>query len=1105
MTCASCRASNLPERRFCAECGAPLAAPCATCGFVNEPSARFCGGCGARWTGTAARSTVSAGDFVAEAAGGERKVVTVLFADLKGSLELLGPRDPEDARLVLDTVLQRLIEAVHAFEGTVNQVLGDGIMALFGAPLAHEDHALRACLSALRMHELVRAEAPDFRERFGVEPLVRVGVNSGDVLMRTMASDVHLDYSAVGVTTHVAARMEQLASPGSTLITADTWRLVRAYVSVRPVAPLEVKGLAEPVEAYELLAASGTRARRGAAVSRLVEREAELERLHHAVARAEQGHGQVVAISGEPGVGKSRLVDEFLAAPALARVRVLQGRALSYGRAVANTPIRELLAEYFAITPADHGPALRDKVEKWLWTLDPVLASLVTPLVGLLEPQGADEAWSRLDPSERRRQSASAFRRLLVRESQSRVLCLVIEDLHWVDPDTRDLLEDLVDFLPALRVLLIVSFRPEYEHAWAAAPGYTEIRLAPLSPPAAATLLDDLLGSDPALEDVGGWLRERTQGNPFFLEESVAHLVDVGVLTGERGARRLARPLDSTHVPATVQGVLAARIDRLSPPQKRLLQCAAVVGRDVPLPVLEAVASVSAEELATDLASLERAAILARVRGSHPPRYRFRHALTYEVAYDLVRRDRRRALHGLVLTVLEGAPSAAEVETLAHHALAAERWRDAVDYCRRAGARALAQAAHRAAAEWFEHALVAIGHLPPEAETKRASIDVRLDMRYALSPRGEFGRMMTYLEEAEQLAGDLGDRRRLGYVSAFMANYFALTGRPNRSIRYASRAFEIAAETGDLSLEVLANAFLAGASYSRGAYRDAVIAAERNVARLGDGLVGERFDLPLFPSVYSRTILASALAELGEFDQATAVGEEAIRIAAVLDHPYSLAYAYLGVGAVHLRRTTFAEGVAVLETALEQSRTAGLVAVSTLASAAFIGCAANAPGHIDRARDVLDRATREASERGDPLAYWLKTAGRAEVTLRAGRAEEALPLAREGVELLRFIRNEGHEGWALLVLADTLAALDAEEAVSAYETVIAHAVARGMRPLEARGRLGLGERYLAVGAVADARVEVEAAGALGDALGMPVVIDRARRARSRLEEEPKVR
>jgi len=1013
---------------------------------------------------------------------------------------------------VFASLVRYLIEVLH-FPTQQATTLGGffgaavWIMAIFGAPRAHEDHALRACLSALRMHELVRAESGDFRERFGVEPVVRVGVNSGEVLLRTIASDVHLDYSAVGLTTHVAARMEQLARPGSTLITLDTLRLVRGHVGVRAVPGLDVKGLAEPVEAYELLSASSTREPRGAQVSRLVERDAEIDRLHRAMARAEQGHGQVVAVSGEPGVGKSRLVEEALSRAALAGVRVLRGRALSYGRTVANTPIIELLQDYFAIAAGDHGPTLREKVEKSLWTLDPLLVSLVTPLVGLLEPVASDEAWSHLDPSERRRQSASAFRRLLVRESQRQVLCLVIEDLHWVDADTKDLLEDLVDFLPALRVLLIVTFRPEYEHAWAGAPGYTELHLEPLSPPAAAALADDLLGDGPGLEEVVRSLSERTQGNPFFLEESVAHLVDTGILAGERGARHLARPVGAMHVPATVQGVLAARIDRLSPPQKRLLQCAAVIGREVSLPVLEAVAGVSAEELAADLFSLERAAILSGVRGDHPPRRRFKHALTHEVTYDLVLRDRRRGLHGLVLSVLEGmtASPPVEVETLAHHALAAERWRDAVDYCRRAGSRALVQAAHRAAARWFEHAIEAIGHLTPDAETKRAAIDVRLDMRYALSPRGDFGRMMTYLEEAEQLAGELGDRRRLGYVSAFMANYFALNGRPNRSIRYASRAFEIAAETGDLSLEVLANAFLAGASYSRGAYRDAVVAAERNVARLGEGLVGERFDLPLFPSVYSRTILASALSELGDFERASAVGEEAIRIATALDHPYSLAYAYLGVGAVHLRRTTFAEGVAVLETALEHCHAAGLAAVSTLAAAAFIGCAANVPGHIERAREVLDRATQEAADRGEPLVFWLKTAGRAEVTLRAGRADEALPLAREGVELLRFIRNEGHEGWALLVLADTLAELAAPDAVATYQTAIEHAGRLGMRPLEARGRLGLGERYLTLGGIDEARAELAAAAGLGASLGMPLVLDRARRALSRLEEERKVR
>ncbi|MCI0546466.1 MAG: AAA family ATPase [Candidatus Rokubacteria bacterium] len=1102
MICTVCRVANAVDRRFCAECGAPLGLRCPSCGFINGAAARFCGGCGARTAaagiGDGARGAPELPSAVARE--GERKLVSVLFADLKGSMEVVADRDPEEARALLDAVLERLIQAVRDFGGTVNQVLGDGIMAIIGAPVAHEDHAVRACLSALCMHQLVRGAAAELRARFGVEAMIRVGISSGDVLVRGISTGVHVDVSAVGQTTHLASRMEQLAAPGSTLIARSTWWLVRGRIASRPLGPVAVKGLADPIEVFELLAGPAARAR-GAALGRFVGRHAELARLRSSLHLA-GGTGRIVSIVGEPGVGKSRLVDEFLGSDGFATVRVLRGSALSYARTIPYAPVIEVLRTYFAVAEGDEAHVVRDKVERALGALAPGLSPLARPLLGLLGAVENDPEWHALDPPERRRRSASALRRLFVHESQRQPLCLVLEDLHWLDADTEALLDEFVDFLPALALLAVVTYRPEYRPRWSAAPQHDEVRLDPLSPADAGAVLDDLIGSDPSTEDAKRWLATRTQGNPFFLEETVAHLVDTGVLDVGAGAARLRRPIDTTLVPATVQGVLAARIDRLPPPARTLLQCAAVIGQEVPLGLLRAISALPPDELRAALVELEGAEFLGAAGPAPPALYAFRHALIHDVAYDSVLRDRRRALHAAVVGALESASSERppEIEALATHALAAERWDQAVRYCRQAGSRALAQAANRVAITWFERALEALPHLPADEDTSRTAIDLRLELRYALSPLGDFTRMVAYLEEAERLAVDLGDRRRLGLVSAFMANYFSLTGRPNRATRYAERALDIGREVGDLALEVLASAFMAGAAYARGDYPGATAAAERTVALVEGDRERERFDLPLFPAVYSRTILVSALAERGEFDRAEAIAADAIRIAAAFEHPYSLAYAHLGLGALHMRRTDFAAARPALETALEQCRRANLPAVSTLVASALVTCYANG-GDAERATAFIDTAIEQATGRGDPLGFWLRSAGRAEVLLRAGRLDEALPLAREGVELLRFIRNRGHEGHALLVLADTLAGLGAAEAGPTYAAVIEHAEALGMPPLAARARLGLGALHAAAGRREEARAALEAAAALGGRLGMPGVTDGAARALLALSDD----
>jgi class 3 adenylate cyclase len=618
MKCPHCQQDVPSDAEFCPECGTKLGAVCAQCGTANASGHKFCKKCGHPLTSAAGARPAgerfgSPGTYTPKhlaekiltsksALEGERKQVTVLFADLKGSMELLADRDPEEARKLLDPVLEHMMEAVHRYEGTVNQVMGDGIMALFGAPLAHEDHAVRACYAALRMQENVKRYADGIFRTYGVPVRIRVGLNSGEVVVRSIGSDLHMDYTAVGQTTHLAARMEQMADPGAVLLTPDTLHLAEGFVQVRSLGAVAVKGLATPAEIFELTGASPVRSRLQAAAARglttFVGRDTEMDTLFTALEQAKAGKGQVVAVVGEPGVGKSRLFWEFTHSHRTQGCLVLEAASVSYGKATTFLPVIDLLKGYFQIEPRDDTRKISEKVTGKLFSLDRTLESYLAPLLWVLDVPVEDAEWKRLDPALRRRRLLDGLCRLVLRESQVQPLVLVFEDLHWIDGETQAFLDQLMESLPTARLLLLVNYRPEYRHDWGSKTYYRQLRIDPLSPASADQLLGALLGNDPSIVAIRPMLIARTEGNPFFLEESVQSLVETGALAGERGTYRLTRSPESLNIPATVQNILAARIDRLVPEDKRLLQAAAVVGKDVPYSLLQAIAEADGDGLA---------------------------------------------------------------------------------------------------------------------------------------------------------------------------------------------------------------------------------------------------------------------------------------------------------------------------------------------------------------------------------------------------------------------------------------------------------------------------------------------------------------------------
>jgi len=933
MSCPQCGHDNPVAARFCNGCGARLAAACAACGQSNPAGSRFCNGCGARVVGAESPGDTriaATPKHLAEriltsrtALEGERKQVTVLFADLKGSMELLAERDPEEARKLLDPVLERMMEAVHRYEGTVNQVMGDGIMALFGAPLAHEDHAVRACYAALRMQDAIRRYAEELRRTQGIEVQVRAGLNSGDVLVRTVGSDLRMDYTAVGQTTHLAARMEQLAPPGAIRLTAETLRLAEGFVQVKPLGPVPVKGLADPVEIFELVGAAGARTRLQAArargFTRFVGREPELEQMRQAAEQAKVGRGQVVAVVGEPGVGKSRLFHEFIHSHRTEGWLVCEASSVSYGKATPFLPLADLLRRYFRVDDHDDTRTIRAKVTGTMLTLDRALEDAVPAVSWLLDALPPDDAFLTIDPMLRRRRAIEGAKRLLLRESRMQPLLLVFEDLHWIDAETQSFLDGLVESLPTAPILLAVNYRPEYRHAWGNKTYYRQLRIDPLPPESADELLQALLGEDASVSALKTLLIERTEGNPLFLEESVRTLVETRAFAGEPGAYRMTRSIETIQMPATVQAILAARVDRLSPDLKRLLQAASVIGKDVPVTLLESIVELAGEELRGALTALQTAEFLYETRLFPDLEYTFKHALTHEIAYGGVLQDRKRALHAALVDALERLYAdrlIEQVEVLAHHAIRGGLTDKAVHYHRLAGEKAAGRSANREAAEFFQAALGVLAGLPETPETLSAALDlhvalgpVLIMLKSAASPE-----VAALYSRAIALVERLGDTSRLFPVLWGLWFIDYTCGRYPAAREKGERLLQDASDGDDSGRLVEAHHALWPTLLAMGDARAAVPHMERAIALYQR----ERHASQAFlyaghdPGACCRYQLAAARWLLGYPDRAVEHSHDALRLAEELKQPQTMAIALWFAALLEYQR---GERVAAADTA----------------------------------------------------------------------------------------------------------------------------------------------------------------------------------------------
>ena len=669
--CGSCQHENPLGAKFCQSCGRSIATSCARCGTALPAAARFCHECGTPAAERSRGETSIQRDLRAytpkhlaerilsskSTMEGEHKQVTVLFADISGSLELSENVDAEEWHRIMDRFFAILSEGVHRFEGTINQFTGDGIMALFGAPLAHEDHARRACYAGLHLSDRLRCYSNDLRLSQSLNFSVRMGLNSGDVVVGRIGDDLRMDYTAQGPTVGLAARMEQLAEPGTVYLTENTARLVEGYFELEKLGQFTVKGAERPSCVYRLVGPGPLRTRfdlsQARGFSRFVGRANEMASLDAVLSQTLEGNGQAVGVVGEAGVGKSRLCYEFAERCRAKGITVRKTHGVAHGREIPFLPLLELLREFFEIRQGDAAQTARNKIAGVLLMLERRFEDALPLIFEFLGVPDEEKPVKPMAAEAREEQLFRVIRRLIQATSERQPQIIVFEDLHWVDSGTENFIPSVVEAVAGTRTLLVVNFRPQYQADWMRTAHYSQVSLLPLGRGAVRELLRDLLGRDASLEGLADLVCAKTTGNPFFIEEVVQSLVQRGILTGRKGDYRLQESIDRVEIPSSVQSVLAARIDRLSDIEKRLLQTASVIGRRIMKGLLREVADLPEGDLDAALHILVSDEFLNEKALYPEEKYAFRHPLTREVAYASQLAERRRKTHALVARAIE--------------------------------------------------------------------------------------------------------------------------------------------------------------------------------------------------------------------------------------------------------------------------------------------------------------------------------------------------------------------------------------------------------------------------------------------------------------------
>ncbi len=1026
--------------------------------------------------------------------------MTVLFADVAGYTSISERLDPEAIHQMMDGCFTILMEQIHKYEGTINQFTGDGVMALFGAPVAHEDHAQRACYAALAIQKALEEYAEKARKEWGIDFKMRIGINSGPVVVGSIGDDLRMDYTAVGDTTNVASRMQNMAQPGSILVSQASYKVARDYFTFESLGRVEVKGKESPLEVFRLIDASDVDTRIGASAAKgltpFVGRKNSMAALLEGYEKARSGSGQVVGMVGEAGVGKSRLLLEFRKQLPTGDVTYVEGRCVHYGGAMPYLPILDILRSYFAIEEGDREFVVKRKIEQRIIQLDKRLKGALPSFQDLLSLKVEDEEYLRLEPKQKREKVFEAIRDLLIQESRNNPIVVAVEDLHWVDKTSEEFLDYLIGWLAHARVLLILLYRPEYTHHWGSKSYYNHIGLDQLTMQSSAELVRAILVGGEAVPELRSLILERAAGNPLFMEELTHTLLENGSIKRIDRQYVLNRMPSDIVVPDTIQGIIAARMDRLEENLKRTMQVASVIGRDFAFRILQTITGMR-EELKTHLLNLQGLEFIYEKQLFPELEYIFKHALTQEVAYNSLLVKRRSEIHSLIGEAIETLyPERLEefYEMLAYHYSKGEELEKAYRYLRSAGEKATGNHATWEAFRFYREATNILQQMPATEENKRKRLEVLRLMAIPMSLLGFPEDSLEMLHEGEALAKELGDGRVLARFYSGLGIYHSHKGEHARGTEYSEKGFEEARKIEDIEL-MTSLAFELCTSYFGSGHFYKIVDAAQSVLDLLERTKIEHESLGKLVSI-SPTLYAycgNSLGQMGNFREGAICCEKGLRTAA-RDDLRTLGLCELQYGYLLATKGEGQNALEHFQRCIEYVEEMKWVFISALAWTG-LGLSYLLLEDPDTARRHVERGL--GMQRASGVAWWLSLhwCYLTQTHFYLGNLEDAHRCVEQALELAQK-NNEKHvEGMALYWMGTILAQKDPSQGAKAEKYILQGINVLDqlrLKPLRSMGYLHLGRLYLVINQMEKALVNLKKAEGMFQEMGMDRWMDRTR-------------
>jgi class 3 adenylate cyclase/tetratricopeptide (TPR) repeat protein len=1086
MKCPECQFENPGGMSFCIKCGSKLERICPKCNFSNLIESNFCGKCG---TPLEKRKEAPPIDyskpksytpkFLADkilttrsSIEGERKLVTVLFADVANYTSMSEKLDPEEVHQIMDGCFRISMDEIHKYEGTINQFTGDGVMALFGAPVAHEDHAQRACYAALSIQKALVEYGGKVKRESGFDFRMRMGLNSGPVVVGSIGDDLRVDYTAIGDTTNLASRMESTAKPGTILVSGHTYKLAKDFFKFESLGKVQVKGKEELQEAYELLMPSKVKTRIEAAavagLTKFVGRKREMEFLQEALEKVRSGSGQMVGVLGEAGVGKSRIIFETRKMFQREEYVYLEGRCLHYGGSIAYLPILDILRSYFEIKEGEQEFSIKRKIKEKIFQLNEKLKSALSPFQELLSLKVDDEAHLKLEPKQKREKIFEAIRDLLIRESQKKPLVLVFEDLHWIDKTSEEFLDYFIGWLANTPILLILLYRPEYTHRWGSKSYYTNIRVDQLSLQTSAELVQSILKEGEIVPELRELILNKAAGNPLFMEELTHTLLENGTIRREGDHYLLSKKPSDIQVPDTIQGIIAARMDRLEESLKRIMQVASVIGREFAFRILQAIMEMK-EELKSHLLNLQGLEFIYEKRLFPELEYIFKHALTQEVAYNSLLLKRRKEIHEKIGRAIEEIyPDRLEefYEMLAYHYSKSDDLEKAYQYLKLSGNKAMRSYSPTEAFRFYRDAIGILKQMGETDQNKKEQIEVILStahsMRLLAYPEDSF----KILQEGETLCKGVKDKKSLAILCSHLGSFYSAKGNAALGMKYQQDAFEEAERLQDSQITARIGVMLTFSMDVAGEYRKVVHLTPRILASLEKTQrQGELFGMPVDLRSYLYANYGHGLGYVGEFGKGEQACNKALSLAQEANNVYSIAIAEFLYGCLFSPKGDGENSAKHMETSIGYLEKLKAVFFLPLAWC-LIGDGYRLMGDPGKALGFAEKGLNMKMHIGAPGWLSLHLWALSLVHFDLGNLNEAKVHAERSLNLAQKNHEKYFEGEAWLQLGRTVGKMEESQIDKAEEYIL-----QGMKMLDdletkpayAVGCLTLGELYLDAG------------------------------------------